>query len=214
MSPDHAETTGLSRRDSAPLTAKIIVSGGFGVGKTTMIGAVSEIEPLTTEERLTVVSDGIDSLAGVEDKTTTTVALDFGRLTFDQQQQMVLYLFGTPGQDRFWFTWDDLVIGAVGAVVLIDTRRLTDSFGPVGYFEQHGIPFVVAINEFADAPHHYTPAEVRQALDIPGHVPIVCCDARDPHAAITVLLTLVDHALARPYPPQQPHQPIAQEASA
>ncbi|MEV4670863.1 ATP/GTP-binding protein [Actinomadura sp. NPDC049382] len=213
MSPDRLETTGPGRCDLAPLTTKIIVSGGFGVGKTTMIGAVSEIDPLTTEEHLTVVSDGVDSLAGVEDKTTTTVALDFGRLTFDQQQ-MVLYLFGTPGQDRYWFTWDDLTYGAVGAVVLIDTRRLTDSFGPVGYFEQRGIPFVVAINEFADAPHRYTPAEVRHALDIPDDVPIVHCDARDARSAITVQLTLVDRALSRPHQPEQPHQPIVQGASA
>ncbi|TMR30884.1 GTP-binding protein [Actinomadura geliboluensis] len=212
MSPDRTETAGPGRRNPTPLTVKIIISGGFGVGKTTMIGAVSEIDPLTTEEQLTVVSDGVDSLVGVEDKTTTTVALDFGRLTFDQQQ-MVLYLFGTPGQDRYWFTWDDLTYGAVGAAVLVDTRRLPDSFGPVGYFEQRGIPFVVAINEFADAPHHYTAAEVRHALDIAGHVPIVRCDARDTRSAITVLLALVDHALAHPPLPEQPHQPIAQGAS-
>lgn len=215
MSPDRAESTATGQtgnRDSAPFPAKLIVSGGFGVGKTTMIGAVSEIEPLTTEEQLTVVSDGVDSLAGVEGKTTTTVALDFGRLTFDQQQ-MVLYLFGTPGQDRYWSTWDDLTYGAVGAVVLVDTRRLPGSFRPVGYFEQRGIPFVVAINEFTDAPHHYTTAEVRDALDIPGHVPIVRCDARDTRSSITVLLALVDHALAHPTPPEQPHQPIAQGAS-
>ncbi|WP_341770444.1 GTP-binding protein [Actinomadura bangladeshensis] len=191
---------------------KIIVSGGFGVGKTTMIGAVSEIDPLTTEEHLTVVSDGVDSLAGVENKTTTTVALDFGRLSFPQQQ-MVLFLFGTPGQDRFWFTWDDLTYGTVGAVVLVDTRRLPDSFGPIGYFEQRGIPFVVAINEFTDAPHRYTHTEVRQALDVPDHVPVVRCDARDQRLAITVLLTLVDHALTDPQQPAQPQQPLAHGAS-
>ncbi|NEA27622.1 GTP-binding protein [Actinomadura bangladeshensis] len=211
MSPDRAETTETGQRNSAPFPVKTIVSGGFGVGKTTMIGAVSEIDPLTTEEQLTVVSAGIDSLAGVEDKTTTTVAMDFGRLTLSDD--LILYLFGTPGQDRYWFTWDDLTYGAVGAVVLIDTRRLPDSFGPVGYFEQRGIPFVVAINEFADAPHHYTTAEVRDALDIPGHVPVVRCDARDTRSSITVLLALVDHALTHPPPPEQPHQPIAQGAS-
>ncbi|MGI5206211.1 GTP-binding protein [Spirillospora sp. CA-108201] len=211
MSPDRAETARPRRGDPAPLAAKIIVSGGFGVGKTTMIGAVSEIDPLTTEEQLTVVSAGVDSLVGVEDKTTTTVALDFGRLTFERQQ-IVLYLFGTPGQDRYWFTWDDLTYGAVGAVVLIDTRRLPDSFGPIGYFEQRGIPFVVAVNEFADAPYRYTPAEVRQALNIPGHVPIVRFDARDPHSAITALLDLVDHALAHTHTAEQPHQPFGASA--
>jgi signal recognition particle receptor subunit beta len=209
MSPDRAGATESGQCHSALSSAKIIVSGGFGVGKTTMIGAVSEIDPLTTEEHLTVVSDGIDSLTGVEDKTTTTVALDFGRLTFPRQQ-MVLYLFGTPGQDRFWFTWDDLTYGAVGAVVLADTRRLPDSFGPVGYFEQRGIPFVIAVNEFADAPHRYSRAEVRQALDIPDRVPVVRCDARDSRSAITVLLTLVGHALTQPRGPERPHQLTAQ----
>ncbi|MFG2245813.1 ATP/GTP-binding protein [Spirillospora sp. NPDC048823] len=194
-----------------PVTVKIIVSGGFGVGKTTMIGAASEIEPLTTEEYLTAVSDGIDSLAGVERKATTTVALDFGRLTF-REQQMVLYLFGTPGQDRFWFTWDDLVVGAVGAVVLVDTRRLADGFAPVGYFEQTGMPFVVAINEFDDAPHRYSPAEVRAALEVPDRVPVVRCDARASRSAITVLLTLVDHALTREH--GRPTPSIAHGASA
>ncbi|WP_309237190.1 ATP/GTP-binding protein [Actinomadura sp. BRA 177] len=190
---------------------KIIVSGGFGVGKTTLIGAASEIEPLTTEEYLTEISNGIDSLTGVERKSTTTVALDFGRLTFSRQQ-MVLYLFGTPGQDRFWFTWDDLVIGAVGAVVLVDTRRVTDAFAAVGYFEQRHIPFLVAINEFDNAPYRYTPAEVRTALEVPGHVPVVCCDARDERSAITVLLTLVDHALT--HERTQPSPPVSPEARA
>ena len=205
MSPD----TRAARRD--PTTVKIIVSGGFGAGKTTMIGASSEIEPLSTEEYLTEVSDGIDSLTGVERKTTTTVALDFGRLTF-REQNMVLYLFGTPGQDRFWFTWDDLVAGAVGAVVLVDTRRLADGFAAVGYFEQTGIPFVVAINEFDDAPHHYSPAEVRAALEVPDRVPVVRCDARTSRSAITVLLTLVGHALGNET--ERPHSSIAHGAPA
>lgn len=189
------------------ISAKIIISGGFGVGKTTLIGAASEIEPLTTEECLTEVSDGIDSLNGIERKATTTVALDFGRLTFPQQQ-MVLYLFGTPGQDRFWFTWDDLVIGAVGAVVLVDTRRLADGFSAVGYFERTQMPFIVAMNEFDDAPHRYTPSEVREALEVPDHVPIMCCDVRDQRSAITVLLTLAGHALTR----RQPRPPIGAPA--
>lgn len=189
------------------VSAKIIVSGGFGVGKTTLIGAASEIEPLTTEECLTEVSDGIDSLNGIERKATTTVALDFGRLTFPQQQ-MVLYLFGTPGQDRFWFTWDDLVVGAVGAVVLVDTRRLADGFSAVGYFERTQMPFIVAMNEFDDAPHRYTPSEVREALEVPDHVPVMRCDARDQRSAITVLLTLAGHALTR----RQPRPPIGAPA--
>lgn len=209
MSPDLPPATpqARGRRNPAPIPVKIIVSGGFGVGKTTLIGAASEIEPLTTEEYLTEVSDGIDSLTGVERKTTTTVALDFGRLTFPRQQ-MVLYLFGAPGQDRFWFTWDDLTCGAVGAVVLVDTRRLADAFAAVGYFEQARVPFVVAINEFDHAPYRYTPAEVRAALEVPDHVPVVRCDARDERSVITVLLEVVDHALVRereqPRPPNSP----------
>ncbi|MEU8346645.1 ATP/GTP-binding protein [Spirillospora sp. NPDC048832] len=204
MSPDPVPPSSGTGR----ISAKIIVSGGFGVGKTTLIGAASEIEPLTTEECLTEISDGIDSLAGVERKSTTTVALDFGRLTFPKQR-MVLYLFGTPGQDRFWFTWDDLLIGAVGAVVLVDTRRLADAFTAVGYFEQTQMPFVVAVNEFADAPYRYTPTEVREALEVPDHVPIVRCDARDQRSAITVLLTLVGHALTHH---QHSHPPIGAPA--
>lgn len=205
MSPDSVPPGPATGR----IPAKIIVSGGFGVGKTTLIGAASEIEPLTTEECLTEISDGIDSLIGVERKATTTVALDFGRLDFPQQQ-MVLYLFGTPGQDRFWFTWDDLIIGAVGAVVLVDTRRLAGAFTAVGYFEQTQMPFIVAMNEFDDAPYRYTPAEVREALEVSDHVPIVRCDARDQRSAITVLLTLVGHALTCQEP--TPHPPIGAPA--
>jgi signal recognition particle receptor subunit beta len=192
MSPDPVPSGPSTGR----ISAKNIISGGFGVGKTTLIGAASEIPPLTTEECLTEISDGIDSLTGVARKATTTVALDFGRLTFPRQQT-VLYLFGTPGQDRFWFTWDDLVIGAVGAVVLVDTRRLAAAFTAVGYFEQTQMPFIVAMNEFDDAAYRYTPTEVREALEVPEHVPIVRCDARDQRSAITVLLTLVGHALTR-----------------
>ncbi|MEU8309807.1 ATP/GTP-binding protein [Actinomadura sp. NPDC048955] len=206
MSPDFLA---VEHGNSARTAVKIIVSGGFGVGKTTLISAASEIEPLNTEEHLTVASDGVDSLAGVEGKTTTTVALDFGRLTFSQQR---LYLFGTPGQDRFWFTWDDLIVGAVGAVVLVDTRRLADAFTAVGYFERAQMPFIVAVNEFAGAAYRYSPGEVRDALEVPAHVPVVCCDARDERSAVTVLLTLVNHALARER--QRPRAPILQETRA
>lgn len=202
MSPEHF------RADEAPAQLKIVIAGGFGVGKTTLVSAVSEIQPLTTEEYLTAVSDGVDCLAGVERKTTTTVSLDFGRITFPDPQPMVLYLFGTPGQDRFWFTWDDLTCGAVGAVVLVDTRRLSDSFGPIGYFEQRRISFVVAVNEF-DGAHRYSVAEVRQALELPDGVPVVTCDARDTQSVAIVLIALVQHALThvrpRPSPPLGVH---------
>ncbi|MBV9022291.1 MAG: ATP/GTP-binding protein, partial [Streptomycetaceae bacterium] len=180
-----------------PSLIKNVVAGGFGVGKTTLVGAVSEIPPLTTEEYLTFASSATDSLAGVEAKTTTTVSMDFGRITFTQPQPMVLYLFGTPGQDRFLFAWDDLSHGAIGAVVLADTRRLADSFTAVGYFEKRGLPFVVAVNEF-DVPgaYRYTPDEVRSALELPDAVPVLLCDARDTRSAAKVLITLVSHALS------------------
>ena len=181
---------------AAPAVLKILITGGFGVGKTTMVGAVSEIPPLTTEEYLTAASAGTDRLTGVEDKSTTTVALDFGRITFTRPQPLVLLLFGTPGQERFWFTWDDLSHGAVGAVVLVDTRRLADSFTVIGHFEQRGLPFVVAVNQF-DGAHRYTAAEVRHALELPERVPVVECDARDTRSATTVLITLVSYALSR-----------------
>ncbi|WP_055586870.1 GTP-binding protein [Streptacidiphilus griseoplanus] len=182
-------------RATPPTLLKIVVAGGFGVGKTTLVGAVSEIPPLTTEEYLTEASSRTDPLAGVEAKSTTTVAMDFGRITFDDPQPMVLYLFGTPGQDRFLFTWDDLAHGAVGAVIPADTRRLADSFTAVGYFEQRGLPFVIAVNQFDNA-HRYTPDEVRHALELPATVPVLLCDARQTRSAATVLITLVRHALA------------------
>jgi signal recognition particle receptor subunit beta len=172
---------------------KIIVAGGFGAGKTTLVGAISEVRPLCTEELLTSVSTGYDDLAGVEDKRATTVAMDFGRITFGSH--LLLYLFGTPGQDRFWFMWDELSYGALGAVVLADTRRLADCFPSVDYFEKRQVPFVVAINCFDGAPAH-DPQDVRIALDLDPGVPAIRCDARQPASVKRVLIALVEHILA------------------
>jgi signal recognition particle receptor subunit beta len=186
--------------DSEPFftPVKMLIAGGFGVGKTTFVRSVSEIEPLTTEELLTVASADRDSLAGVERKSTTTVAMDFGRITLPSQN-MVLFMFGTPGQERFWFMWDELSNGAVGAIVLADTRRLPDCFAAVEFFELRGIPFVVAVNEF-DGAFHYEPEEVREALGLHPRVPVNLCDARDARSATRVLVSLVRHALAVPAP--------------
>jgi signal recognition particle receptor subunit beta len=183
--------SGRSER-RAPLAVKIVVSGGLGVGKTTFIGAVSEIEPLDTEAAITQVSLGVDSLDGVEGKTTTTVALDFGRITLDAS--LALYLFGTPGQDRFSFLWDDLVEGAIGTIVLVDTRRIEDCFPALDYFEAQGMPFVLAVNRF-DGAERFELGEIREALGIGDEVPVVECDARTRGSVRDVLGALMDQII-------------------
>ncbi|WP_030775160.1 GTP-binding protein [Streptomyces sp. NRRL F-2664] len=179
-------------RSRAPVAVKVLVAGGFGVGKTTFVSSVSEITPLRTEAVMTRASVPTDDLSGTPDKATTTVAMDFGRVTLDDD--LVLYVYGTPGQERFWFMWDDLVRGAIGGLVMADTRRLRDCFPALDYFESSGLPYAVAVNHF-EGSHAYEPEDVREALSVPPHVPVVIMDARERRTVIESLLALVGHAL-------------------
>jgi signal recognition particle receptor subunit beta len=187
--------------DFAPTSAqrkaastKIVIAGGFGVGKTTLVGSVSEIQPLRTEALVTNESEGVDDLAAVPAKSTTTVAMDFGRLTL--AEDIVLYLFGTPGQRRFWFMWDDLCLGAIGAIVLVDTARLDESFSPLDYFEHKGLPFIVAVNQF-EGVQQYSLEEIANALALPPEVPIIAIDARDRESAKSALVRVTEYALTK-----------------
>lgn len=178
----------------AAASTKIVVAGGFGVGKTTLVGSVSEIEPLRTEALVTDESEGVDSLDGIPSKSTTTVAMDFGRITL--AEDLVLYLFGTPGQRRFWFMWDDLCLGAIGAIVLVDTARLSEAFSPVDYFEAKGLPFIVAVNQFEGGQRYALP-DIAAALALSPEVPIIGIDARDRESAKRALVRVTEYSLER-----------------